>query len=240
MRTKRPAPQLAFAEAETEQPLDWGERWARKRGWERIVGVDEVGRGPLAGPVVAAAVMLPADLEAELVAEGLDDSKKIKAHLREALSSRIRSRGFVGLGVVDAARIDRINILRASLEAMHVAVTELVARLEERPDVLLVDGRDPIAPSPLPDVPQRPLVKGDGRAVCVAAASVVAKVCRDALMVEADGRHPGYGFAAHKGYGCAEHGEALARLGPSAIHRRSFRGVGGTPIGDDDDPQLSL
>lgn len=240
MAARRDVSQLAFAEAETEQPLDWGESWARRRGWQRIVGVDEVGRGPLAGPVVAAAVLLPPELERELVAEGLDDSKKIKAHLREALSSRIRSRAHVGVGIVDAARIDRVNILRASLEAMHAAVTELARGLEAPPDVLLVDGRDPIAPSPLPAVPQRPLVKGDGRAVCVAAASVVAKVRRDALMVEADAAHPGYGFAAHKGYGCREHLEALAELGPSPIHRRSFRGVGGPFPDDGDDRQLTL
>jgi ribonuclease HII len=224
---RRRTDQLALGGVELGDELGWAERWARREGCERIVGVDEAGRGPIAGPVVAAAVALPAELERELRAEGLNDSKQLTSHLREVLSQRIQRGAWVEIGVVSASRIDEVNILVASLEAMRLAVTGLAEQLDAPPDLLLVDGRDPIHPSPLPGVRQQPLIQGDARSVCIAAASVVAKVHRDRLMIDYDAEYPGYGFTAHKGYGCRDHYEALAALGPSPIHRRSFRGVGG-------------
>ncbi|RMG18418.1 MAG: ribonuclease HII, partial [Deltaproteobacteria bacterium] len=141
-----------------------------------------------------------------------------------ALAEEIRARAVVGVGVVSAARVDRDGILAASLEAMRRAVAAACCR-EGPPDLILVDGREPIRPAPFRAVPQRTLVQGDARAVCVAAASVVAKVHRDRLMVAYDRRYPGYGFHLHKGYASPEHLEALRRHGPTPIHRRSFRGV---------------
>ena len=238
-RKRRIDEQLALV-TDLGDGVDFGERWARRRGHRLIAGVDEAGRGPLAGPVVAAAVVLPPSIERALLAEGLDDSKRVITELREILSNRIRAWAFVGIGVVEPARIDEINVLQASLEAMALAVAELVRSLrklgvgDELPDILLIDGRDPIPGGMLasalgagvgPAIDQQPLVRGDGRAVCVAAASVIAKVHRDGLMIGLDARYPGYGFAAHKGYGCAEHLDALRRLGPCPIHRMSFRGV---------------
>jgi ribonuclease HII len=206
--------------------LGEGEAWAASRGYGCVVGVDEVGRGPLAGPVVAAAVFLPPGLGERLVEGGLDDSKRLTPQRREALAEWIRAEAVVGVGEVDAGRIDEINILRASFEAMGIAVRALCEDGDGTdPDLLLIDGNARITPHPLPRVRQHTLVQGDRRAVCIAAASVVAKVHRDARMVAYDAIHPGYGFAAHKGYGAPTHWEALERLGPSPIHRLSFRGV---------------
>jgi ribonuclease HII len=197
-----------------ELPPTHFEALARRRGYRAVAGVDEAGRGPLAGPVVAAAVVLPQAFELP----GLDDSKKLSAAERERLFRLIRRQAAaVGLGIVTAAEIDEINILQATLQAMALAVR----RLRVSPDFLLVDG---ITPVPLP-LPQQTLKQGDARSVSIAAASIVAKVVRDRMMVAYERRFPGYGFARHKGYGSAEHLVAIARLGPCPLHRRTFRGV---------------
>lgn len=183
-------------------------------GLDVVVGLDEVGRGCLAGPVVAAAVVLPPGC----VIEGLDDSKRLSPEQREAVAARVRDVArAVCVAEASVAEIEAINILRASLLAMERAVGGLGLRAQH----LLVDGNQPL-PMPLP---QTPLVKGDGRCASIAAASVVAKVYRDALMARLAERWPGYGFEGHKGYGTEEHRQALERLGPCPEHRRLFRGV---------------
>ena len=235
---RRPKKQPLLDIPDVIHGLDWGERWARKQGYRCIVGVDEVGRGAVAGPVVAAAAMLPEELEQKLIEQGLDDSKRLRVELREILFGNIAEYATIGVGVVSAKRIDEVNILRATLEAMAIAVRQLVEKVDAPPDCLLVDGREPIVPSPLPATPQKTLVQGDGRSVCVAAASVIAKVHRDQLMIDLDAEHPGYGLAGHKGYLCQEHAEAIAKLGPSPIHRLSFRGSGGRLERDKDHPSL--
>jgi len=176
-------------------------------------GVDEAGRGPLAGPVVAAAVILPAGC-----IDGLDDSKKLSPERREALAGLIRERALAwGLGRAEPEEIDRLNILQASLLAMRRAV----ASLRPAPALLLVDGnRDPRC-----GIPARTVVGGDGRLAPIAAASILAKVHRDREMAALDARYPGYGFARHKGYPTAAHLQALAALGASPVHRRSFAPV---------------
>jgi ribonuclease HII len=190
------------------------EEEALKAGFRAVAGVDEAGRGPLAGPVVAAAVILPPDLELF----GLTDSKQLRERERTRLFGEIRTRAAaVGLGIVGPEEIDRINILQATLKAMTFAVR----RLRLPADFLLVDG---ITPVPLP-VRQKTLKKGDVHSHSIAAASVIAKVVRDRLMTAYDRRYPGYGFAGHKGYGSREHLLAIAELGPSPLHRRTFRGV---------------
>lgn len=179
-----------------------------------VAGVDEVGVGPLAGPVVAAAVVLPAEVELP----GLNDSKKLSPAARERLDAAIRKQAIgVGVGLVGSEEIDRFNILRASLEAMRRAVDAL----PEAPDHLLVDART------VPGVAMRQtaIVGGDARDASIAAASIVAKVLRDDLMSRLDSKYPGYGLARHKGYGTAEHLAALRALGASSIHRRSFAPV---------------
>jgi ribonuclease HII len=184
------------------------------RGLRLVAGVDEVGVGPLAGPVVAAAVILPERVHLP----GLDDSKKLTARAREELDVAIREQAFaVGIGEADVPEIDRINILQATLLAMRRAVASLGAV----PEHVLVDART------IPGVaaPQTALVGGDGRDGSIAAASIVAKVHRDALMRRLDEIHPGYGLARHMGYGTAEHLLALRRLGPTEVHRRSFQPV---------------
>jgi len=185
-----------------------------------LAGVDEAGRGPLAGPVVAAAVIL----HPEPVIDGIDDSKKLSPKRREAMLRLIMERAAaVGLGLADADMIDRLNILRATELAWQYAL----CGLKVRPKLILVDG--PRLPERLPQSCQgsgaRAVVDGDARSYCVAAASIVAKCVRDSIMREYDRRHPGYGFARHKGYGTREHLECLARLGPCPIHRRSFAPV---------------
>jgi ribonuclease HII len=181
----------------------------------RVAGVDEVGRGALAGPVVAAAVIF----EPGRVPDGLDDSKKLTAARREELDERIRADALCwSVARVEHDVIDRINILRASFEAMRDALVALAPSA----DHLLVDGHLPI-----PDWAgsQRSIVGGDARSASIAAASILAKVARDRIMRDYDATHPGYDFGAHAGYGTAAHRSAIARLGPSPIHRRSFRGV---------------
>ncbi len=190
------------------------ERQARSRGFRAVAGVDEAGRGPLAGPVVAAAVILPETFDLP----GLTDSKQLSAVARERLYPLIRAQALaVGVGVGRTAEVDRVNILQATLLSMVRAVD----RLSIPPDYLLIDGINPV---PLP-LPQQTLKKGDSRSLSIAAASVVAKVLRDRIMVAYDRIYPGYGLAGHKGYGSAQHRRAIAELGPSPCHRRTFAGV---------------
>lgn len=190
------------------------ERDLASEGAFSVAGVDEAGRGPLAGPVVAAAVVL----NPENPIRGLDDSKKLSPARREALLPEILSKArAVALAAVGPREIERINVLQASLRAMATAV----GRLRFAPAHVLIDGNREI-PAPLP---QTPLVKGDSRCACIAAASVVAKVYRDGVMARMDARFPRYGFDRHKGYPTREHLAALERHGPCRIHRRTFRGV---------------
>lgn len=190
------------------------ERELRPRGARRAAGVDEVGMGPLAGPVVAAAVILPDGVRLE----GLRDSKQLTRAARERLAREVREVALaVAIGVTSRAEIDRINIYQAGLLAMRRAVEAL----RPRADGALVDARR----IPQIDIPQAAVAGGDDRVASISAASVVAKVYRDTLMCELDARHPGYGFAQNRGYGTAAHLDALARLGPSPAHRRSFAPV---------------
>ncbi|HEY6555139.1 MAG TPA: ribonuclease HII [Vicinamibacteria bacterium] len=190
------------------------ENEVRAQGFLLPAGIDEVGRGALCGPVVAGAVILGPAFDAD----GLDDSKRLTRRQRESLDQRIRKDAKAwALGIASAAEIDRVNILRAT----HLAMRRAVEALEVAPDCLLVDALT----IPGLSLPQRPIVKGDALSVSIAAASVVAKVARDGMMRECDARHPGYGLARNMGYGSASHRAALRRLGPSAIHRRSFQGT---------------
>ncbi len=179
-----------------------------------MAGVDEAGRGPLAGPVVAAALILPKGLELDCV----HDSKKMSEKAREYAFSDILQRGLTfGIGVLSQKYIDENNILKASLEAMKRAVCSLGAR----PDFLLIDG---IHPVPI-NIPQKCVKRGDQKCKSISAASVVAKVYRDRIMMAYHKMFPEYGFDKNKGYGTAQHREALRRFGPSPIHRMTFRGV---------------
>lgn len=192
------------------------ERVLWRHGYQ-VIGVDEAGRGPLAGPVVAAACILPPDADLPEV----NDSKKLSEKKREAAFERIRQAalGF-GIGIVDAQRIDQINILRATFEAMTQAVAEAraMAAVAGTP-WLLVDGNQKL-PSWAGE--QRPVVGGDRKSLSIAAASILAKVTRDRIMVAYDELYPQYGFARHKGYSAREHFEAIDRYGPSPIHRMTF------------------
>lgn len=190
------------------------ERALREKGHVHLFGVDEVGRGPLAGPVVAAAVCLPADF----YLPGLNDSKKVPVATREAYYEVImRDAIAVGIGIVDAERIDSINILNATKEAMLRAVDSASVV----PDVCLIDA---VQLSGLA-CEQVPIIGGDGKSVSIAAASIVAKVTRDRLMADYAKEYPQYGFDKHAGYGTAEHLAAIERFGPTPIHRRTFTGV---------------
>lgn len=190
-----------------------------REGARYVAGVDEVGVGPLAGPLVAAAVILPA----RVVLPGLDDSKRLSALRRERLDAAIRQQALgVCLAEVPSEDVDRLNVLRAALLAMRRALDGLALR----PDHVLIDART------LPDlgIAQTALIGGDARDGSIAAASIVAKVHRDAVMRKLDARFPGYGFARHKGYCTREHLRALDRLGPCAVHRRSFAPVAQLPL----------
>jgi ribonuclease HII len=190
------------------------ERVLWQRGLTHVAGVDEVGIGPLAGPVVAAAVILPMDL----CLGGIRDSKKLIARQREILSKEIYHTAWaVGIGMADLQEIDRLNIYQAGLLAMNRAVKQLPLD----PQFVLVDARC------IPDIswPQRGIIRGDAKSQSIAAASIVAKVHRDALMDAFDRQFPQYGFIRHKGYPTTEHRRALAEYGPCPIHRRSFHGV---------------
>ena len=197
--------------AERSHPDMSFETEARASGFLHVAGVDEAGRGPLAGPVVAGAAILPEHLEG---LPGLNDSKQLTAAKREALFAALLERADVhcSVGIASTEEIDRLNILRAT----HLAMARAVEGLSLRPDFCLVDG--------LP-VPHRAIVKGDGRSLSIAAASVLAKVTRDRMMTEADAEFPQYGFAKHKGYGTKVHMEALRKHGPCPLHRRSFAPV---------------
>lgn len=176
-----------------------------------ICGIDEVGRGPLAGPVVAGAVILPKENPILY----LNDSKKLSEKKREALYDEIMERAVaVGIGMVSPARIDEINILQATYEAMRIAISNL----EVMPDLLLNDA----VTIPEVDIPQVPIIKGDAKSISIAAASIIAKVTRDRLMKEYDKVIPGYDFASNKGYGTKAHIAGLKELGPSPIHRITF------------------
>jgi ribonuclease HII len=190
------------------------EEEAYAQGHALVAGVDEVGRGALCGPVVAGAVVLGEAFDTQ----GLDDSKRLTQRQRESLSVRIRTHARAwALGCAEPEEIDCLNILRATYLAMRRAVESLGVR----PGLLLVDALT----VPGLALPQRPIIKGDALSVSIAAASIVAKVARDGIMREWDLRHPGYGLAHNMGYGSEDHRLALRRLGPSAIHRRSFQGT---------------
>lgn len=188
------------------------ERQAYGEGYRLIAGVDEAGRGPLAGPVVAAAVIFPPDY----TNPAINDSKKLSARKRDDLYKVIaREATAVGVGVADAALIDRINILRASLQAMREAVLELSVT----PDFILIDGLHTLAI----DTPQKAIVGGDARSVSIAAASIMAKVSRDRIMEIYHRQFPRYNFLQNKGYGTAEHRKIIREIGMCKIHRRSFQ-----------------
>lgn len=196
------------------------ERTYRMKEYERkyekcryICGIDEVGRGPLAGPVVAAAVILPKDVDIYY----LNDSKQLSEKKREALYAEIMEKAIaVGIGFANETVIDDINILQADYVAMRIAIS----KLKVVPDILLNDA----VTIPEITIPQEPIIKGDAKSVSIAAASIVAKVTRDRFMVEMDKEYPGYGFASNKGYGSAAHIAAIKEMGPCKIHRRSFIG----------------
>ncbi len=186
------------------------EKKAAKDGYRVVAGIDEAGRGPLAGPVVAAAVIVR---DTGFV-ERIDDSKKLTAKKRERAYIDIINRCDVGIGLADVSEIDHMNILNATLMAMKRAVSEL----KTEPDYLLIDGRMNIP------IPQKRtyLISGESKSVSIAAASIIAKVFRDKLMLEEDRKYPRYGFCRHKGYGTREHIAAIRELGFSPIHRRTF------------------
>ncbi len=195
-------------------PAEEFEQEARRCGYRHVAGIDEAGRGPLAGPVVAAAVLLPA--RCRLV--GLDDSKQLSARERERLFAVILENAVgVGIGSADAGEVDSLNVL----EATRLAMQRAVAALAPSPDYLLTDA----VTLPAMRIPVRPIIKGDSLSVSIAAASIIAKVTRDHLMAQYDEIFPQYGFLSHKGYGTAEHLERLAHHGPCIIHRRTFAPV---------------
>ena len=198
------------------------ERWCRDHGIRWIIGVDEAGRGPLAGPVYAAAVALDVNELDEDWIEALDDSKQLEPEARESLFDTVHERAPArAITSSEASEIDEINILEATRQAMRSAVQTVVAAMEHPPGYVFVDGDNPI------DIEhrQRTVVEGDGRSHAIAAASILAKVARDRHMVECDERWPSYGFASHKGYPTASHRDALERHGPCPIHRTSFGSV---------------
>lgn len=190
------------------------ESHVRSLGFHRIAGIDEAGRGPLAGPVVAATVILHPGQRIQEV----NDSKKLSPEKRERLFDTIMDQALsVGIGMGSPELIDRINILQATRHAM----LEAVSQLNQQPDYLLIDGISTINST----IPQKTIKKGDSLSLSIAAASIIAKVTRDRLMRELDIQYPGYGFAGHKGYGSTLHMESIRRLGPSPVHRLTFGGV---------------
>jgi len=190
------------------------EKEATENGYKDIAGIDEAGRGPLAGPVVSAAVILPPTF----TISGVIDSKKLSVKQRAQLYDKIYAHAVaIGIGIVDPVEIDRINILQASLLAMAIAVDNL----NPQPDCLLIDGTFRISSQ----LPQKPIAKGDSLSVSIAAASIIAKVTRDRLMESYHLYYPNFDFAQHKGYPTKAHREAIRKFGCSPIHRRSFKGV---------------
>jgi ribonuclease HII len=197
--------------------LSWDERLLEEKscwqaGFQHVAGLDEAGRGPLAGPVVAAVFVITPEFKLE----GLNDSKQLSEAKRELFFQQLISGDWdFGVGVVEPAEIDRINIYQAS----RMSMVKALAALKAPPDFLLVDALT----IPETQIPQKALIHGDARSVAIAAASVIAKYTRDRIMTGYEAIYPGYGFARHKGYPTRQHYEALANLGPSPIHRRSFR-----------------
>ena len=192
--------------------MDAFERACLQKGYKRIAGIDEAGRGALAGPVVAAAVILPIDCQIE----GLKDSKQLTPKQRSLLVDEIHRVAIsVGIGSLDNRQIERFNILQATLLAM----AEAVQQLTPKPDYLLVDG----SKLPKTNIPGQAIPKGDSLSLSIAAASVIAKTTRDRLMVELHQTYPNYGFAQHKGYPTVQHRQAIAQFGASAIHRNTFK-----------------
>jgi len=190
------------------------ERKLWRTGSETVAGVDEAGVGPMAGPVVAAAVVFPP----ETFIKGVHDSKQLLAEQREELHTKIRARALTfGIGVAEVEEIDRLNIYWATMRAIERAL----AALKRAPDHVLIDGRK----VPGLAIPQTHIVGGDRKSFCIAAASILAKVTRDRIMTAYDDQYPGYGFAQHKGYCTEDHFQLLEQLGPSPIHRRSFSPV---------------
>lgn len=190
--------------------IKFEKKWYEK-GFDLIAGIDEAGRGPLAGPVVAGAVVLPKGL----VIEGVNDSKKLSEAKREHLYEIIIKEALSwGVGIVDNNIIDEKNVLNAAKMAMKIAVEQL----RDKPEVLLIDAEK----LDIPEVHQEAIIKGDEKSISIAAASIIAKVTRDRIIAEYDEKYPGYGFAKHKGYGTAEHMEAIRQKGLCEIHRRSF------------------
>lgn len=206
-------------------PCPWGsapslvaEMALSAHGFRHVAGLDEVGRGCLAGPVVAAAVVLPAAAAVVTELDGVRDSKQLSAARRVRLAEAIRRHAVAwAIGIIEVAAIDEHNILNATRLAMIAALVQL----DPSPTALLLDAMR----LPTCTLPQVPIIKGDQRSLSIAAASIIAKVARDALMTDLDAIYPGYGFAHHKGYGTAEHLAALQHLGPCPIHRRSFAPV---------------
>ncbi|MEE8393532.1 MAG: ribonuclease HII [Rhodospirillales bacterium] len=182
-----------------------------------IAGVDEAGRGPWAGPVVAGAVILDRAALPEILIRGLDDSKKLSAKRRAELFHALKGHAKIGVGIAEVAEIDALNILQATMLAM----TRAVGDLGVRPSLVLVDGNR----EPALDCPVRTVIGGDGKSMSIAAASIVAKVTRDRVMAELALEHPGYGWERNSGYGTKEHSEALQRLGVSRHHRKSFKPI---------------
>lgn len=186
------------------------------QGYRFIAGIDEAGRGPLAGPVIASAVILPPDISID----GVDDSKKLSPEKRERLFEIIKEKALsVGIGIISSTVIDEMNILEATRKAMLNAVENLTIT----PDLIIIDGITPIKSS----IKQLTIKKGDSLSQSIAAASIIAKVTRDRLMLDYDAKYPKYLFAKHKGYGTAEHLERIKEFGPCEIHRNSFKGVYG-------------
>ncbi len=202
-----------MARGDSKRPDFSFELAAKAQGFSRVCGIDEAGRGPWAGPVVAAAVVL----DPQNIPSGLDDSKKLKESKREALFVEITASARIGIGIGDVGRVDSDNILHTTMWAM----AEAVRNLDEAPHFALVDGNR----APKLSCPVQTIISGDARSLSIAAASVIAKVTRDRIMVALDREFPGYGFARHKGYGTAFHHAALNELGPCIHHRRSFAPV---------------
>ena len=193
--------------------MSYYENQLREKGYRYIAGLDEAGRGPLAGPVVASAVILPPDTE--LVIPGVDDSKKLSSLRRGKILEEIKEKAIAwAVGIVDVETIDQINILQATKKAMKQAVEGL----QTSPEILLIDAVELAQVS----LPQQPLIQGAALSVSIAAASIVAKETRDAMMIALDSLYPEYGFASNKGYGSAQHIAALRKYGPCPIHRRTF------------------
>lgn len=190
------------------------EHTAKTLGYKNIAGIDEAGRGPLAGPVVSAAVILPHDF----LCKGINDSKKLSEKKRNALFPKIKEQAIcVAIGLSSHHEIDQINILQASLLSMKRAVNNL----STPPDFLLIDGKFTLDM----DIDQTAVIKGDSKSISIAAASIIAKVTRDAIMKELHGEYPRYNFIQHKGYPTKAHKHAILKYGPCAVHRKTFKGV---------------